>query len=109
MAVTRDFKATTQARALHDAEFRYGLLTESIECMLSGDIDTGKLLFRDYINVTIGFKELAKLVGKSDKSLMRMFSVKGNPTANNFFAVLEVLRKRDGVAFQVRAVEEQVC
>jgi len=40
--------------------------------MLSGDLETGKALLRDYINATIGFEPLAEAVGKSPKSLMRM-------------------------------------
>jgi len=52
MPVTRDFKKTIKARALRDPEFRQGLLTESIENMLSGDIETGKYILRDYINAT---------------------------------------------------------
>ncbi len=104
MAVTRDFKETIQARALRDTEFRYGLLTESIECMLSGDIDTGKLLLRNYINATVGFEELATLTKKSPKSLMRMFSANGNPTANNLFGIIHVLQQREGVQLQVQTV-----
>lgn len=51
-ANTRDFKEIVQERALRDKEFREGILRESIECLLSGDIKTGKALLRDYINAT---------------------------------------------------------
>lgn len=47
--------------------------------MLSGDLDTGKSLLRDYINATTGFEALADGIGKSPKSLMRMLSASGNP------------------------------
>ena len=57
MAFTRDFKETVQARARRDPAFREGLLKEGVECLLSGDVDTGKALLRDYVNATIGFKE----------------------------------------------------
>ena len=53
MAILRDFKETVQARALHNSAFREGLLGESIDNMLAGDIETGKALLRDYINATI--------------------------------------------------------
>ena len=59
MAITRDFKETVQTRALSDHKFREGLLRESIESMLSGDIKTGKALLRDYINATVGFEKLS--------------------------------------------------
>ena len=49
MALTKSFKDRVQTRAETDPAFRYGLLTESIEAMLSGDIETGKSLLRDYV------------------------------------------------------------
>lgn len=73
MALTRDFKQTIQARVQRDPAFREELLKEGIECLLSGDADTGKAVLRDYINATIGFEELGSLTHKSPKSLMRMF------------------------------------
>jgi hypothetical protein len=57
MAITRDFKETVQSRALDDPAFREGLLKESIDNMLVGDIETGKALLKDYINAIIGFEE----------------------------------------------------
>ena len=58
MALTREFKETVQARARHDPDFRRALLQEGIECLLGGDVETGKIVLRDYINATIGFEEL---------------------------------------------------
>lgn len=104
MTITRDFKDTIQARALRDRAFREGLLQESVECMLSGDADTGKSLLRDYINATLGFEELGHLTHKSPKSLMRMLSTKGNPTTSNFFDVIHTLQEKEGVHLQVRAM-----
>ena len=104
MAITKNFKETIQARALNDTEFREGLLRESIENMLLGDTETGKLLLRDYINATMGFEELGNLTSKSPKSLMRMFSSIGNPTANNLFNILHIIQRKEGVSFQVRPV-----
>ena len=63
-----------------DPAFREELLKEGIECLLSGDVDTGKAVLRDYINATIGFEELSDLTDKSPKSLMRMFGSKGIAT-----------------------------
>ena len=76
MALTRDFKQTVQDRIAKDPGFRDALLREGIECMLSGDLDTGKAILRDYINATIGFEKLGNLTHKPPKSLMRMFSAK---------------------------------
>jgi hypothetical protein len=61
MALTRDFKETIRARALRDPEFRDALLVESVEALLSGDLETGKTLLRDYINAMIGFEQNASI------------------------------------------------
>ena len=106
MALTRSFKNTLKERAAHDAEFRKSLLEESVECMLGGDMETGKSMLRDYINITVGFEELGALSGKSPKSIMRMFSSSGNPTANNLFRIIQTLQEREGVIFKVRSVQQ---
>ncbi len=105
MAITRDFKESVQARALRDPEFREGMLRESIECMLAGDLKTGKALLRDYINAIIGFEELARLTKKDPKSLMRMFSENGNPTASNLFDVICALEKKEKVHYQLHPAQ----
>ena len=58
MSLTRDFKETIKARIDRDPSFREELLKEGVQCLLSGDVDTGKAVLRDYINATIGFREL---------------------------------------------------
>ena len=70
--------------------------------MLAGDTETGKTLLRDYINATMGFEKLGSLVAKSPKSLMRMFSPSGNPTANNLFGIISTLQKKEGVQFELK-------
>lgn len=104
MALTRDFKHTIRERAQRDPEFREALLQESIECLLSGDVETGKALLRDYINATVGFKVLAAAVHKEPKSLMRMFSPAGNPRADNLFEIISELQKAEGVHFELHSV-----
>jgi DNA-binding phage protein len=102
MALTRDFKETIRARAENDPAFRRELLKEGIENFLSGDVETGKVILRDYVNATIGFEELAAATGLPSKSLMRMFGPGGNPTARNIFEVISHLQEREGVRFEVR-------
>ena len=101
MPLTRNFKDTVQARAISDPAFRQALLTESIECMLAGDFETGKSVLRDYINATIGFQELGKKLDKKPQSLMRMLSAKGNPEAKNLFEMLYVLLEFEGIKVEV--------
>ena len=104
MALTRDFKETVQARVRSDPEFRERLLKESVECMLAGDIDTGKVVLRDYINATLGFSELGELTQKQPKSLMRMLSPTGNPHARNLFEVIGCIQRYEGFQLEVKAV-----
>ena len=103
MPLTRDFKETIQARIERDPAFREELLKEGVDCLLSGDVDTGKAVLRDYINATIGFQELGGLTEKSPKSLMRMFSPNGNPQARNLFEVIARLQEREGFNLKVQA------
>ncbi len=102
MALTRDFKETVQARAARDPRFRRELLREGVQCLLSGDLETGKTVLRDYINATVGFEELAAQTHKSPKSLMRMFGPKGNPQARNLFEIIGYLQTQEGINLEVR-------
>ena len=108
MSLTRDFKETVQARIERDTAFREELLKEGIECMLSGDVDTGKAVLRDYINATIGFRELGGLTAKSPKSLMRMFGPNGNPQARNLFEIIGHLQEHERLHLKVQAVRQAV-
>jgi len=101
MVFTQNFKETIKARADRDPEFREALFVEAVELLIEGDIDTGKAVLRNYINVTIGFEELAKKSGKHSKSLMRMFSIKGNPRADSLFSVIKHLQKATGVHLSI--------
>ena len=105
MALTRDFKVTVRERLQRDPSFREALLKEAVDCLLSGDLETGKSLLRDYINATIGFGELGGLTDKSPKSLMRMLSQNGNPQARNLFEIIGCLQEREGVHLEVQAVK----
>ena len=103
-SLTRDVKETIKTRIERDPKFREELLKEGVECLLSGDLDTGKAVLRDYINGTIGFQELASLTEKSPKSIMRMFSPNGNPQARNLFEVIGRLQEREGLHLKVKAI-----
>ena len=104
MTLTRTFKRTIQARIRRDPAFREELFKEGVDYLLSGDVDTGKAVLRDYINATVGFQELGGLTANSPKSLMRMFSPDGNPQARNLFKVLSCLQEREGFRLTVQLV-----
>jgi DNA-binding phage protein len=103
MPLTRDFKETIQKRARRDAAFREAILKEAVDALLSGDVETGKMALRDYINATVGFDALATVTKKSPKSLMRMLGPKGNPQARNFFEIVAYLQKKEGLHLKVRS------
>jgi hypothetical protein len=102
MPLTRDFKETIRARVQRDPGFRKALLRQGIENFLSGDVETGKIILRDFINATVGFNKLGNVTQRSAKSLMRMFGPRGNPQARNLFEILAYLQKTEGVCFELR-------
>jgi hypothetical protein len=54
MAPTRDFSELMQKQIAADPAFGEALLRESVEAMLSGDLDTGKAPLRDFISAKGG-------------------------------------------------------
>ena len=105
MPLTRSFKETVKARIQNDPSYGHELFAEAIECMIGGDIETGKGVMRDFINSTLGFNGLSELTGIPEKSLMRMFSRGGNPQARKLFEITK--RIQENMGFQV-GVEVQV-
>jgi DNA-binding phage protein len=101
MARTKSFRRLVERHVKTDPKFAQALLVEGIDAMLSGDIDTGKTLLRDYIKATVGFEKLGAATGAPPKSLIRMFGPRGNPQARNLFSVIGYLQKRAGVRLHV--------
>lgn len=103
MALTKSFRETVRARAQRDPEFRLALISEAIGRLVEGDVEDGLSILGNYVNATLGYKELAKRTGKNPKSLIRMLGPKGNPTAENLFHIIRHLKRQEGIEFQVRA------
>ena len=101
MPLTHDFKETIRARAQRDSKFRRALLREAVECFLSGDLDTGKAVLRDYVNATVGFQALEEQTEIPAKSLMRMLGPNGNPSAASLSNILTALQQSEGVRFEL--------
>jgi DNA-binding phage protein len=101
---TKSFKKLVQKHVADDPAFAEALLREGVETLLSGDIDTGKAILRDYIKATVGFEKLGEATGTQAKSLIRMFGPRGNPQAKNLFSVIGYLQKRCGRHLQVKMV-----
>ncbi len=101
MPLTHDFKETIRARAQRDPAFRQALLRNAVECILQGDLVTGKTVLRDYVNATVGFPDLERQTKIPAKSLMRMLGPKGSPSLANFSTILSALQKSGGVQFEL--------
>src|SRR5476649_3032255 len=103
MVLTRSFRDLVQSQVAADPAFAGALLRDGIDTMLSGDVDTGKAILRDYIKATIGFEKLGEATGTPPKSLIRMLGPRGNPQAKNLFSVIGYLQRRAGVELHVMA------
>ena len=101
MPLTKSFNETIKADLQKSQSFRRAFLREAVGCMVSGDVETGKSVLRQYINGTIGFMKLGADLGRSPKALMRMFSPTGNPQAKNLFEIVAYLQKIDGTILEV--------
>jgi hypothetical protein len=101
MARTIGFKLLVQRHVKRDKKFAEALLREGVDAMLSGDVETGKIILRDYIKATVGFEKLGAATGAPAKSLIRMFGPRGNPQAKNLFSVIGYLQKRAGMRLHV--------
>src|SRR5437868_5807567 len=104
MPLTRSFRDTVRARAEREPAFRKALFQEAVTALLRGKIDDGRAALRAYINATIGFGRLSKVLGRPQKSLMRMFGPGGNPTAENLLGVINALQQETGVHLEIRAI-----
>ena len=101
MALTKSFKDLVQSRVARDPDFAAALLREGIDTMLTGDVDTGKAILRDYIKATVGFEKLGEAIGTPPKSLIRMLGPRGNPQARNLFGIIGYLQKQAGIELHV--------
>jgi hypothetical protein len=63
LARTKSFKALLQRHVKRDKKFAEALLCEGVDAMLSGDVETGKIILRDYIKATVGFEKLGAATG----------------------------------------------
>jgi putative addiction module killer protein len=101
MARTRSFSDLVQQNVRADKKFAEALLREGVDALISGDVESGKTLLRDYIKATVGFEKLGAATGAPPKSLIRMFGPRGNPQAKNLFSVIGYLQKRAGLRLHV--------
>ena len=105
MALTRSFRESVMEE-LRQKDYRRAFLGEAISDMLAGDLDSAKMVLREYINGTVGFIKAGKALRRSPKSLMRMLSPDGNPQARNLLELVAYLQKVEGTTAEVRLAEK---
>jgi DNA-binding phage protein len=101
MALTKDFSETVRASAQRDPAFRRALFCEALELLVNGEHGLAKTVLRKFINATVGFEDLAALVGIPSKSLHRMFGPRGNPNLGSLASVILALRRTEKVHVSV--------
>lgn len=104
MTLSRDFKHTVIERVQREPAFAKAMLDEAATLFLNGEPDTARLILRDLVNATVGFKTLARKTKKPSKSLHRMLSPAGNPNMDNLAAIFGAVRKSLKVDMCVQTV-----
>ena len=107
MPLSMEFKEVFKASIDRDPAFGHELLRGAVQCLLDDDLATGRAILRNYVNATIGFKQLARAIGGQEKSLMRMLSRNGSPLASNLFRVIQELQRFNGVHLEVTTISAQ--
>lgn len=103
MALTRSYKETIYAELQNDPEFRKATFAEAVEALAEDEITVALSMLRDLVHATITFKGLAEKTGIGEKSLHRMLSDHGNPTAQNIGKILKTIKTHLGLQLSVAA------
>ncbi len=103
-SLTRPSWKTLQERIKREPAFGAELLNVMFECLLEGEVGTGRAMLQEYIDATIGFQKLGKLISKSPDSLMQMFTSEESLDAHTLFAVIHCLQQQAGLQLKVKAV-----
>ena len=97
MALTREYKTTVLERIKRDPEFAKAIYAEALDALLNGETAEGLSMLRDLVHAQISFKELAEQTGFDEKSLHRILSRRGNPTARTLGIITRAIR--DGLHY----------
>jgi hypothetical protein len=100
-ALNRQLSAEIFSRVRNEKAFRTCVLIEAAQALLDDDLDVAKGLLRRMVDATLGFDALAALMEAHPKSLIRMLSRTGNPSARNLIGILVRLARANSVGFTV--------
>ena len=93
MTLTKEYRETVLARIKRDPKFARALYEEAMTAILEGETEEGLSMLRDLVHAEITFKELARQTGFAEKSLHRMLSRRGNPTARSLAVIVRAIRE----------------
>ena len=100
MALTVDVKEAIIARARSDSEFADGILEQSAECLLNGEVNVGKLILRDYIDAILGIEQLSRLTGMPPDDIEHMLEPDGSPETDDLLETINCIRQHKDTHIQ---------
>lgn len=103
LTLHRRMRRAVYRRIRADAPFRTGLLLAAVQALLDDDVALARGLLRRLIDATIGFNTLGTLMDANAKSLIRMLSPNGNPTARHLMSIIARVAHAEGVRLRVDA------
>lgn len=88
-------------RVKRERVFGQLLLLEAVRAWLNDDVDLAKGLMRRLVDASLGYEHLAATTEGHPKSLIRMLSPQGNPSAKHLTEILTRLARFHGASFKV--------
>jgi hypothetical protein len=85
--------------------FRECVLLECARAWFDDDVEMVKGLLRRMTDATVGYNDLAALMETHPKSLVRMLSRMGNPSARHLIGIFARVARVNGVRFSVQVRE----
>jgi DNA-binding phage protein len=101
---TTPYKDSMKTMVARNPGMATEMFEDAINALFAGELDEGRLLLRQYVNATIGFGELARRTGKTDKNLIRALGPKGSPTAANLFQIIQACMKAEGLTLAAHVI-----
>lgn len=81
-----------------DPKIRDVMLKEVRELIMSGEVETAKVMLRTLIKGTCGFSAISNDVGRNSKSISRMLSPDTDPGIKAFMAVVNAAERHSAKA-----------
>jgi DNA-binding phage protein len=106
--LNRQLSPAIYRRLQANRTFRECVLLECVRAVLDDDVEMAKGLLRRMTDATLGYGDLAALMEAHPKSLIRMLSRHGNPSARHLIGILSRVAKANGVHFTVQLATDRL-